>query len=180
MEILAYTDGSAVTTGVNKGRGGFGVYFPNKNGRRSGIHAGFEKTKTGRMEVSALLHAINSIETDKKVTLKVYSDSQYVTKTFTDKRLQKWKANIWFSGGFQVKNIDLWKAIDELLIKKSNIRLEMIWIKGHQVEKEKNKEAKALLMKDPHIVGNKMADKIANRWRLNIGNLETTDVFGEY
>jgi ribonuclease HI len=180
MEILAYTDGSAVTTGVNKGRGGFGVYFPDINGKKAGIHIGFEQTKTGRMEVSALLHAIKHFETDEKFTLTVYSDSQYVTKTFTEKRLQKWKSNNWISGGFQIKNIDLWKAIDEALSNRPNLKLQMIWIKGHQVEKEKNPVAKAYLMKDPHIVGNLMADHIANRWRLNIGKLETSDIYGKY
>jgi len=174
-EIIAYTDGSAVTTGVNKGRGGFGTYFPNLNGKKAGKYMGFEETKTGRMEISALLYAILSIETDYPIKLQVYSDSQYVVKTFTEKRLQKWKSNNWFSNGLKVKNIDLWEAIDEQLTIRTNLKLEMIWIKGHQVEKEKNPVAKAYLMEDPHIVGNMMADKLANKWRDNIGQLHKTD-----
>ena len=174
-DIIAYTDGSAVTTGVNKGRGGFGTYFPNLDGKKHGKYMGFENTKTGRMEISALLYAILSIETDDPITLRVYSDSQYVVKTFTEKRLQKWKSNNWFSNGIRIKNIDLWKAIDEQLEIRTNLKLEMIWIKGHQVEKEKNPVAKAYLIQDPHIVGNMMADKLANKWRDNIGQLHKTD-----
>ena len=174
-EVLAYTDGSAVTTGVNKGRGGFGTYFPNLNGKKVGKYMGFEQTKTGRMEISALLYAILSIETNDPLILKVYSDSQYVTKTFTEGRLEKWKSNRWFSNGFQVKNIDLWKAVDKALLERPNLKLEMVWIKGHQVEKEKNPVAKAYLMQDLNILGNMTADHLANKWRENIGSLHKSD-----
>ena len=44
-EILAYTDGSAVVTGKNKGNGGFGTYFPDLNGQHVGYRCGYKRPK---------------------------------------------------------------------------------------------------------------------------------------
>ena len=41
----------------------------------------------------------------------------------------------------------------------------MNWIKAHQLDKEKNPIELEKLRKDPHIVGNAMADKLADGWR---------------
>lgn len=174
-EVIAYTDGSAVVSGENKGKGGFGIYFPNLPTSPKGFSKGYEETKTGRMELSALYYAIKATSEVFKepITLKIYSDSQYVVKAFTERRLEKWVSNNWINSSGDVKNQDLWLAILNLLSKHKHIKLEMNWIKGHQVDKEKNPVAKAYLMQDNHIVGNMMADRLANRWRL--GNLEKTD-----
>ena len=77
-EIIAYTDGSAVVSGEYKGRGGFGVYFPDFYGNPKGVHIGYQHTKTGRTEQLALLYAIKSFYYSHKeeITLKVYSDRQ--------------------------------------------------------------------------------------------------------
>ena len=166
--IIAYTDGSAVVSGANKGRGGFGVYFPDFYGKKKGISIGYGNTKTGRMEQMALLYAIKSIKKIDEVELSIYSDSQYVLKAFTEKRLQKW-AN---SSG-NVKNRDLWEGILSELNKRSNLILDIRWIKSHQLEKEKDPIAKAKLIQNSHIIGNAMADRLANRWRS--GDLKKTD-----
>lgn len=160
--IKAYTDGSAVVVGPKKGNGGFGTYFPDLFGSKQGFSAGFENTKTGRMEVMALYYAIVPFEVDKNIHLKVYSDSQYVVKTFTEKRLEKWIRGNWISNGAQIKNVDLWIKVKEALDNRPNLKLELIHIKSHQVEKEKNPVAKAYLLLDPNIVGNMMADILAD------------------
>ena len=68
-KIIAYTDGSAVVKGRAKGNGGFGTYFPSLYGSRIAFSLGFEDTKTGRMELSALYYAITAIKLDQAVTL---------------------------------------------------------------------------------------------------------------
>ena len=87
-EIIAYTDGSAVVSGEYKGRGGFGVYFPDFYGNPKGVHIGYQHTKTGRTEQLALLYAIKSFYYSHKeeITLKVYSDSQYVVKSIRQRK----------------------------------------------------------------------------------------------
>jgi ribonuclease HI len=162
--IIAYTDGSAVVVGPKKGWGGFGTYFPDLFGERKAYSCGYQDTKTGRMEVTALLYAIRAmpLESEEKIILRVYSDSMYVVKTFTENRIQKWVAKNWISYGAEIKNVDLWKIVLHELGIRKYLFLNMVHIKSHQVEKEKNPVAKAYLMQDPHIVGNLVADKLAD------------------
>ena len=161
-KIIAYTDGSAVVKGKAKGNGGFGTYFPNLYGSKAAFSLGFKDTKTGRMEISALFYAVTAIENDFKGTLTVYSDSEYVVKSFTEKRLLKWIKNGWMNTSGEVKNIDLWKALKTKLDERPNMILEMIHIRSHQVEKEKDPIKKKELMQYPKIIGNMMADQLAD------------------
>ena len=163
-KITAYTDGSAVVVGPRKGQGGFGTYFPDLFGVKKGYSKGYENTKTGRMEIMALFYAIKAmpIISEEEIILKIYSDSQYVVKTFTEKRLEKWIKNDWISYGANIKNVDLWKAVKSQLDKRPFLSLKMEHIKSHQVEKEKDPKIKAILMEDPNIIGNMMADKLAD------------------
>ena len=173
--VIAYTDGSAVVSGANKGKGGFGVYFPNLFGKKKGLAKGYEQTKTGRTEILALYHAIKAIPLSysEAITLQVWSDSQYVVKAFTEKRLQKWISNGWTNSSGSVKNRDLWEGVLRALKNRPNLTLDINWIKAHQVEKATNIFKKKLLMQDEHIIGNIVADKLANRWRL--GKLNKSD-----
>lgn len=174
--IIAYTDGSAVASGVLNGHGGFGTYFPNLFGKRKAFSLGFKDTKTGRMEIMALLYAVKAIPESWEGKLQVYSDSQYVVKTFTEKRLEKWILNNWKSYGNEIKNQDLWKELNRHLILREKMELEMVWIKAHQVDDAKNPQAKASLLKDEHILGNMVVDKLADHKR-HINKLETDKLF---
>lgn len=161
-KIIAYTDGSAVVKGKSKGNGGFGTYFPNLYGSKVAFSLGFKETKTGRMEISALYYAIKAIKLDEDGTLIVYSDSEYVVKSFTLGRLDKWIKNGWTNTSGEVKNKDLWKAVKRELNARPKMELKMIHIRSHQVEKEKDNQKKKELMKDPNIIGNMMADRLAD------------------
>lgn len=161
-KIIAYTDGSAVVRGRAKGNGGFGTYFPDLYGSKAAFSLGFNNTKTGRMEVSALYYAITAIKKDHAVELIVYSDSEYVVKSFSENRLWKWIDNGWRNSGGSVANIDLWKPIVQALKDRPSMKLTMKHIKSHQVEKEKDPYKKKVLMRDPNIIGNMMADRLAD------------------
>lgn len=161
-KVIAYTDGSAVVKGKCKGHGGFGVFFPDLYGSRAAFSLGFKDTKTGRMEISALYYAITALDKDFKGVLTVYSDSEYVVKSFTEKRLLKWIKNGWKNTSGDVKNQDLWKAIVRELKLRRDMKLEMIHIRSHQVEKEKDPVKKKQLMEDPNIIGNMVADRLAD------------------
>lgn len=163
-KIVAYTDGSAVVVGPKKGQGGFGTYFPDLFGKKKGFSKGYSNTKTGRMEVTALLYAIMAMpmKSEEKIILRVYSDSMYVVKTFTEKRLKRWVDNNWISYGAEIKNVDLWRAVLFHLDSRPFLALDMVHIKSHQVEKEKNPVEKARLLQDPNIIGNMMADRLAD------------------
>lgn len=164
-----YTDGSAVASGKNKGKSGFGTYFPNYGKSRRAYSKGFYDGKTGRVEVMALYYAIKAMPrtSDYEIMLRVYTDSQYVQKTFTENRLQKWIANNWIISSWggkleEVKNKDLWMLIVDMLNERSYLRLDLQHIKSHQVEKAKTKEEKEALLRNPHIRGNMVADALAD------------------
>jgi len=163
--IFAYTDGSAVVAGKHKGKGGFGTYFPDLNGEKKAFSLGFHKGKTGQMEVMALLYAIKamSIDSAEPIKLIVYSDSEYVVKTFTENRLKRWIADGRLNQGGSAANKELWNEIIRVLDKRKHyLTLEMRHIKGHQVDREKDPVRKNKLMNDPHIFGNMVADRLAD------------------
>ena len=167
MLIQAYTDGSACVRGANKGKGGFGTYFPNLLGKKRAFSLGFLNTKTGRMEITALLYAIRAIPIDLNCTLKVYSDSEYVVKSFTERRLEKWVQNNWISYGSEIKNVDLWKQVIKQLSNRPKMNIILQHIKAHQLDKEKDPIKKSNLLKNEHILGNSVADKLADYKRFN-------------
>ena len=141
--------------------GGYGVYFPNFYGKKYGVQGRSNNTKTGRMELTALFAAIDSFYVNHApMKLIVYSDSQYVVKSFTEKRLERWIANGWKNSSGTVANLDVWKKVLLALKIRPWLTLEMRWIKGHQLDK--NKKNREELLKDPHIVGNAMADLLAD------------------
>jgi ribonuclease HI len=163
-QIKAYTDGSAAVAGVNKGKGGFGTYFPDLFGNRKAFSLGFKQAKTGEMEVMALLFAIKAmpLKSEESLELLVYSDSEYVVKTFVENRIEKWIANDWRNSSGIVKNLELWKAVMYHLEKRKYLKLTMTHIRSHQLEKEKDPEKLAILKKCENIRGNLMADKLAD------------------
>lgn len=162
MLIKAYTDGSACIRGKNSGKGGFATYFPDLLGSKKVYSLGFKNTKTGRMEITALLYAIKAIPLSLECTLKVYSDSEYVVKSFTENRLERWVANNWVSWGNAVKNVDLWESVLYEISKRSKMELILEHIKSHQLDKEKDKNKRKLLLANENIKGNWIADKFAD------------------
>ena len=80
---------------------------------------GSEKlTTNNRMELMAVIMALKSIENIECIIL--FSDGKYVIDGIT-KWIEKWKINNWKSSNKKpVKNVDLWKELDELT---KNLRL---------------------------------------------------------
>jgi ribonuclease HI len=173
-EIIVYTDGSASVAGPMKGYSGFGTYFPDLFGKKKAFSLGFENGKTGEMEVLALYFAIKQIPIKESVKLIVYADSEYVVKTFTENRLEKWKKNGWTNTSGEVANKKLWVQIYSMLQERKSMKLELKHIKSHQVDREKDPIKKKELMSNPHIIGNLMADSLANYKRHTKRLLDTS------
>ena len=168
--IICYTDGSASVAGKMAGQGGFGTYFPDLFGKKVAFSSGYKNAKVGQMEVCALLYAIRAMPEKclYPVTLEVYSDSEYVVKSFTENRLYNWVNNNWTNTSGEVKNRYLWeKIVSELSIRRY-MTLKMKHIRSHQIEKEKCPIKKALLRKNPHIQGNLVVDMLADYKRHTI------------
>ena len=125
--ILIYTDGAA---SGNPGPGGYGIVMLYNNHRKE-LSGGYRRTTNNRMELMAVIIALESI-TNRDLSVKIYSDSKYVTEAIN----QKWLFG-WMRKGFEKKaNPDLWQRF---LRTYDHRRHEFIWVKGHADNKENNR-----------------------------------------
>ena len=122
--IKIFTDGSSRG---NPGPGGYGVVMLYK-GNRKELSQGYIITTNNRMELTAVIKALEAIKKN-SIKITIYSDSKYVVESVE----KGWVWN-WGKKKFKKKkNIDLWKQFIPLY-KKFNIKF--IWVKGHAGIKE--------------------------------------------
>ena len=117
--IEIYTDGSAKG---NPGPGGYGVIL-RFNGQEKELCQGYRLTTNNRMELLALIVALEQLKTNKH-PVRVHSDSKYVIDAIEKGWVFGWKQKD-FKGK---KNKDLWLRYLKLH-PKFNISFE--WVKGH-------------------------------------------------
>ena len=120
--IEIFTDGSCLG---NPGAGGIGILLRYKQHEKR-ISKGYFKTTNNRMELRAVIEALNHLKAPCRVGL--FSDSQYMKKGITQ-CIFNWKKNNWKAGtGKAVKNKDLWLALDQAT---RSHQIEWHWVKGH-------------------------------------------------
>jgi ribonuclease HI len=119
-KIVIYTDGSSRG---NPGPGGYGAILM-WGEKVKEMKGAFLKTTNNRMELLAVIQALNALKT-KQLPIHIYTDSKYVVESVEKKWLDNWIRTD-FKGG--KKNKDLWKAYYELA-KPYNIKFH--WVKGH-------------------------------------------------
>jgi ribonuclease HI len=96
------------------------------NGKEKSIFGGEDNTTNNRMELTAVIRALESLKRSSKI--KLYTDSSYVQKGMTE-WMVGWKAKHWRTADKKpVKNEDLWKALDSL---SQSHQIEWIWVRGH-------------------------------------------------
>ncbi len=119
MAIEIYTDGSAKG---NPGKGGYGIIIKN-NESFIEISKGFRLTTNNRMELLAVIIALEKLETTNDDVI-VTSDSKYVIDAVT----KGWVFN-WERKGFKKKkNPDLWKRFLKIYPKN---KITFKWVPGH-------------------------------------------------
>jgi ribonuclease HI len=132
-----YTDGACKG---NPGPGGWGVWLKWRD-HENELFGGEPETTNNRMELTAVIEALASLKRRCKVRL--HTDSQYVHNGIST-WIHEWKKCGWRTADRKpVKNIDLWKKLDELVQKHD---VEWIWVRGHDGNP-----------------GNERADELANR-----------------
>lgn len=134
--VEIYTDGACKG---NPGVGGWGAWLK-YNGNEKTIFGGEENTTNNRMEMTAVIRALEALKRTSEV--KLYTDSSYVQKGMME-WMEGWKSRNWRTANKKpVKNDDLWKQLDTL----ANLhQIEWIWVKGHAGNQ-----------------GNERADELAN------------------
>jgi ribonuclease HI len=124
-EVLIYTDGACKG---NPGPGGWGALLRTPQGHEKEIYGGELETTNNRMELTAVIRAIESLKSPCSVAL--YLDSEYVRKGITE-WVHGWKARGWRTAAKQpVKNADLWQRLDEL-VHHGDHAIHWHWVKGH-------------------------------------------------
>jgi len=135
--VEVYADGACKG---NPGPGGWGVLLI-EGSRERELHGGEPATTNNRMELTAVIRALEALPQGSRVRL--YTDSQYVQKGMKE-WIHDWKRRGWRTADKKpVKNDDLWKHLDELA---RNHKVEWHWVRGH----------------DGH-PGNERADALANK-----------------
>jgi len=119
MAIQIFTDGAAKG---NPGNGGYGTIL-RFQGKEKELSQGFRHTTNNRMELLAVIVALEALKTSKH-TITVYSDSKYVVDAIEKGWLFSWEKK----GFKKKKNVDLWKRYLPLH-RKFNPKYQ--WVKGH-------------------------------------------------
>ena len=128
--IKIYTDGSCIG---NPGTGGWAAVII--NGKNEEVISGSKNNTTNnQMELLAAIKALSNF--NKKKSLKIFTDSNYVKDGIT-KWIKNWEKNNWKTSAKKpVKNQELWKKLDKL-VKFHDVKWE--WVKGHSSDNLNNK-----------------------------------------
>lgn len=117
--IEIFTDGAAKG---NPGIGGYGVYLRFK-GNVKELSQGFRNTTNNRMELLAVIIALESLKTN-AYKVRVTSDSKYVIDAINLKWVFSWQKK-----GFKgKKNADLWSRF---LLVYPKFNIDFVWVRGH-------------------------------------------------
>lgn len=136
-KVEIYTDGACKG---NPGPGGWGAVLFYKGAERE-LWGGEAETTNNRMELMAAIMALAALK--RHCDVRIVTDSQYVMQGITE-WMVNWKKRGWKTAAKQqVKNADLWQALDEQVNRHT---VEWRWVRGHTGHP-----------------GNERADMLANR-----------------
>ena len=96
-QLIIYTDGAARG---NPGPGGYGIVLM-WGDKRKELSAGYRHTTNNRMELLAVIVALESL-TKKNIPLTVYTDSKYIVDSVEKRWLDNWVRTD-FKGGKKIK-----------------------------------------------------------------------------
>jgi ribonuclease HI len=121
-QVEIHTDGACRG---NPGPGGWGVVLRSGE-REKEIWGGESATTNNRMELTAAIAALGALRQRCRVDL--YTDSEYLRRGITE-WLPNWKRRGWKTADRKpVKNIDLWRRLDDLA---GGHEVSWHWVKGH-------------------------------------------------
>ena len=122
-KIDIYTDGAC---SGNPGKGGWGAVLV-YNGVEKELSGGEDNTTNNRMELTAVISALNALKEPCEVTLT--TDSKYVCDAVEKGWVYGWKKNGWKKADKKpALNVDPWEKLLPLL---ERHRVSFVWVKGH-------------------------------------------------
>lgn len=122
-KVEIYTDGAC---SGNPGPGGWGAVLVYA-GHEKELCGGAAETTNNRMELTAVIEALNALREPCEVTLT--SDSKYVIDALTLGWAEGWRARGWRKADKSpALNADLWARLLDLM---QIHRVTCVWVKGH-------------------------------------------------
>lgn len=135
--VEIFTDGACRG---NPGPGGWGALLRYGDVEKT-LHGGEQHTTNNRMELMAVIQALEALKKPCKISL--YSDSKYVLGGITE-WMENWKKRNWKTASKKpVQNVELWQRLDALAVQHE---IDWHWVKGHSGHRE-----------------NEIADQLANQ-----------------
>jgi ribonuclease HI len=120
--VVIYTDGAC---SGNPGPGGWGSVLL-YNGHRREMSGGDAETTNNRMEMMAVIQALESLK--RPCSVMIYTDSVYVMKGITE-WIEQWKKRGWKTAAKKpVKNVELWQRLEQAI---HSHEVKWTWVKGH-------------------------------------------------
>lgn len=128
-KIIIYTDGASRG---NPGRGGYGSIAIFPNGKVIEIGGGEDNTTNNRMELMAVLKALElAEERGEGAEIELLSDSAYVVNGLNG-WVYAWEKNGWKTKeGKDVMNQDIWQSLFGLAFRLSKKGLKILKVAGH-------------------------------------------------
>lgn len=127
-QVTIYTDGGALG---NPGPGGYGVVMLYK-GHRKELSGGYRLTTNNRMELMAVIRALEAL--NKRCAVTLHTDSRYVADSITLGWAKRWRANGWRKNKSEpALNPDLWERVLDLL---EQHEVHVLWVRGHAGDPE--------------------------------------------
>ena len=145
--VEIYTDGSCEP---NPGPGGWGYVILENGYEDFTDYGGAIDTTNNRMEIMAVIEAMNQFEYPVEAT--IYSDSKYVVNGITS-WVDGWERNNYKDG--TIKNRDLWMLISD---HKTAHNIKAKWVPAHMGVKY-----------------NEQADRLAEKGRLQLGGVSRVE-----
>ena len=127
-KVEIFTDGAC---SGNPGPGGWGAIL-RYAGREKELSGGEKETTNNRMELTAVISALEALKEPCEVTLT--TDSKYVCDSIQKGWVYSWKRNGWKKADKKnALNVDLWERLLPLLEKH---KVSFVWVKGHNEHPE--------------------------------------------
>jgi ribonuclease HI len=130
-KVKVFTDGAC---SPNPGSGGLAAVLLYEKHRKE-ISEGYRRTTNNRMELMAVIRALESL--NQPCLVNIYTDSRYVRDAFEQDWIRKWKRNGWKTRLEEaVLNRDLWMRLSDLC---EVHQCRFHWVKGHGRTRENNR-----------------------------------------
>ncbi len=129
--VIVFTDGAC---SGNPGPGGWGALLQ-WNGQEKEIAGGAPDTTNNRMEMRAVIEALNAL--NQPCHVKIHSDSALIVNAFKQGWIDGWLRRDWKKANKKpVENRDLW---EEMLTAMKPHDVEWIKVKGHSDNERNNR-----------------------------------------